>query len=64
MEYSFEQSDDPNNQDLMEKQYGEVMQETMLGSSGKSGVVMGLRNSTPFQNNPATTWKIFSRRLA
>lgn len=44
--------DDPNNQDLMEKQYGEVMQQTMLGSSGKLGIVMGLRNSTPFQNNP------------
>lgn len=44
--------DDPNNQDLMEKQYGEVMQLTMLGSSGKLGIVMGLRNSTPFQNNP------------
>ena len=44
---------DPNNQDLMEKQYGEVMQKTMLGSSGQLNIVMGLLNSTPFQNNPA-----------
>lgn len=44
--------DDPNNQDLMEKQYGEVMQNQMLGSSGKLGVVMGLRNSPAFQKNP------------
>jgi hypothetical protein len=44
--------DDPNNQDLMEKQYGEVMQNQMLGSSGRVGIVMGLGNSTRFQNNP------------
>jgi hypothetical protein len=54
--------DDPNNQDLMEKQYGEVMQQTMLGSSGKLGVVMGLRNSIPFQNNPGDHMEdIFTR---
>ena len=45
--------DDPTNQDLMEKQYGEVMQLTMLGSSGRLGIVMGLRNSPTFQKNPS-----------
>ena len=45
--------DDPNNQDLMEKQYGEVMQNQMLGSSGRLGIVMGLRNSPTFQKNPS-----------